>query len=230
MDKYLQIVNKNNEYKKENFEDFEYVSGIKVNLPDESEVTFIEKETYDAYLKLKKYLKEGKIPCSLNSAGRSIRAQELTQKEMYDLYLRDFEKTHSHDEAVELAKQKLEQNVAKPGHSEHHTGLAVDISVKMIGKNPITKYFASEYNKKHFKENQAILAEVAPQFGFILRYTKENSASTGVNNAEPWHFRYVGIEHAQEIAKRMQEDPSFSLEEYVTLLQKNELEKNSLTK
>ena len=228
MDKYLQIVNYENEYKQENFKDFEYVNGIKVNFPDKDEIPFIEKETYEAYLKLQKFLKDNNIPCSLNSAGRTIKAQELTQQEMFEIYLKDFEKEHPKEEAEMLAKQKLAEMVAKPGHSEHHTGLAIDLSPKMIGKNPVTKYFANEYNKKHLTENYAFLAEVAPKFGFIVRYTKDNASSTGVKRPEPWHLRYVGVEHAQEIARRMQKDPSYSLEQYVELLRQFEEKINAL--
>lgn len=219
MDKYLQIVNNKQAYKKEDFKDFQYISGIEVNFPDEGEVAFIEQETYNAYLELKKFLRKHKIPCSLNSAGRSVRAQELTKQEVFENCVKKYEKQHSHDKAVALAKDEVEKTVAKPGHSEHHTGLAIDLSPKMYGKNIITKAIAKLYNDKNLLKNYEYLAEVAPKFGFIVRYTKENSNSTGVERAEPWHLRFVGKEHSEEIAQRMKDNPTYSLEKYVLELQ-----------
>lgn len=219
MDKYLQIVNKNQAYKKEDFKDFKYISGIEVNYPDEGEVAFIEQATYDAYIELKKFLKTKNIPCSLNSAGRSVRAQESTQQEIFDNCIKNYEKQYSHDEAVSLANAEVERTVAKPGHSEHHTGLAIDLSPKIVGKNIATKAIAKIYNNKFLRKNYEYLAKVAPQFGFIVRYTKENAESTGVNRAEPWHLRYVGKEHAKAIAEKMKADPTYSLEKYVLELQ-----------
>ncbi len=220
MDKYLSIVNAKTPFNKDDFQDFQYITGIEVRLPDQGEVAFIEKETYDAYLELKAHLKKKKIPCSLNSAGRSIRAQELTQKEMFDIYLKKYENGHSHEEAVQLAQQEVEKSVMKPGNSEHHTGLAIDISPKLYSKNFITKLIARSYNKKHLDKNFQYIAEVAPQYGFIIRYTANNIKATGVQIPEPWHLRYVGKEHAQEIANRMKKDPSYSLEQYVAELTK----------
>lgn len=215
MDKYLQIVNSENKFDPSDYSEFEYVKDITVNYPDQGETPFIEKETYEAYLALKKFLKEKNIPCSLNSAGRTVEAQKLTQKEMFEIYLKDFEKTHSHDEAVALAKQKVLDTVARPGYSEHHTGLAIDVSPRRYGKNPLTKYLAKVYNKKHLNANFEFIGKVAAHFGFIVRYTRQNAESTGVKRPEPWHLRYVGKENALEIAKIMATDPSYSLEQYI---------------
>ena len=222
MDKYLQIVNYKNPYNKDDYKDFQFISGIEVNYPDEGEVAFIEQETYDAYLELKKHLKTKKIPCSLNSAGRSIKAQELTVTEMFDIYLKKYEKDHSHEEAEKLAHQEVEETVSKPGYSEHHTGLAIDVSPRLVGKNFITKMIAKSYNKKHLNSHFQYIDDIAPQFGFVVRFTAENSKATGVKNPEKWHLRYVGKQHAQEIAKRMKEDPTYSLEQYVAELSKLE--------
>ena len=49
---------------------------------------------------------------------------------------------------------------------------------------------------------------LAPDYGFILRYTKEKEAITGISE-EPWHFRYVGVPHARIITDR-----GLCLEEY----------------
>jgi len=93
---------------------------------------------------------------------------------------------------------KADTYSARPGHSEHHTGLAVDVDNKV-------KSYTSFGDTKEFiwmKEN-------AHKYGFILRYTKENEFITGYKN-EPWHYRYVGI----EIATEMKEKNINSYEEY----------------
>ena len=87
---------------------------------------------------------------------------------------------------------------ARPGHSEHHTGLAVDIK----NKTKVYTQFGETEEFKWMKEN-------AHKYGYILRYTKENEFITGYNN-EPWHYRYVGI----EIATQMQNENISSYEEY----------------
>lgn len=77
---------------------------------------------------------------------------------------------------------------ARPGYSEHQTGLAIDI-VNGAGKS-----LASFEGTKEFdwmKKN-------AYQFGFVLRYPKEKEKITGYQY-EPWHYRYVGTKVAKEI-------------------------------
>ena len=58
------------------------------------------------------------------------------------------------------------------------------------------------------------LAAIAPQYGFVLRYPDGKSDITGVT-FENWHFRYVGVESAQYMAKHQ-----LVLEEYIQLLKK----------
>lgn len=89
--------------------------------------------------------------------------------------------------------------VAAPGHSEHQTGLAVDISTLDTG---LTTNFENTSVFKYLKEN-------AHRFGFILRYPKSKEAITGYNY-EPWHFRYVGIKIASNIYHS-----NLTLEEYI---------------
>lgn len=80
--------------------------------------------------------------------------------------------------------------VAKPGYSEHQTGLAVDISCKSIGY-VLEDYFEGTQEAQWLKAN-------AHKYGFILRYTKERVQDTGYG-FEPWHFRYVGTDIATYI-------------------------------
>ncbi len=76
---------------------------------------------------------------------------------------------------------------ARPGHSEHQTGLAVD--VWSIGCN-----YIKEEDAKWLRENSY-------QYGFIVRYTKENKEITGYIE-EPWHLRYLGVSIATDVVDK----------------------------
>jgi zinc D-Ala-D-Ala carboxypeptidase len=91
---------------------------------------------------------------------------------------------------------------ARPGYSEHQTGLAFD-----IGEVNNEQYYASE----KFGETEAgkWVAANAYRFGFIMRYPEGKEKITGYMH-ESWHFRYVGIDVAEEIYKK-----NISLEEYL---------------
>lgn len=89
---------------------------------------------------------------------------------------------------------------AKPGHSEHQTGLAFDLGGQM-------KYWLElEFEDT---EEGIWLSENAHRFGFILRYPKDKEHITGYAY-EPWHFRYVGEDHASKIYEK-----EITLEEYL---------------
>jgi zinc D-Ala-D-Ala carboxypeptidase len=81
---------------------------------------------------------------------------------------------------------------ARPGHSEHQTGLAVDIGgahgcdvQQCFGSTPEGKW----------------LSEHVGQYGFIIRYTEPKQTITGYQ-AEPWHIRYVGVDLVNEMKKQ----------------------------
>lgn len=100
------------------------------------------------------------------------------------------------DEAT--AKVEAGKVVALPGTSEHHLGLAVDIiSVE-----------ESFENTKEFRW----LQENAADYGFVMRYAKDKQDITKIIY-EPWHYRYVGVEHAKEINSL-----GMCLEEYIDYL------------
>ena len=69
---------------------------------------------------------------------------------------------------------------AKPGHSEHQTGLAIDV----MGSNGDYNLFEEAKEFNWMKNN-------AYKYGFILRYPKGKEKITGFKY-EPWHYRYVG--------------------------------------
>lgn len=87
---------------------------------------------------------------------------------------------------------KADTYSARPGHSEHQTGLAADISA-MNGKCDLSQCFADTPEGKWLAAN-------AYKYGFILRYAKDSQDLTGYEY-EPWHFRYVGTDLAAEINK-----------------------------
>lgn len=78
--------------------------------------------------------------------------------------------------------------VARPGESEHQTGLAVDIT---------DKYYSRMDASQMDQGLLTWLADNCARYGFILRYPVSKIAVTGWN--EPWHFRYVGTEAAEYI-------------------------------
>ena len=100
-------------------------------------------------------------------------------------------------------QKKADLFVARPGASEHQLGLAMD-----VGRRTNTKLKASFGNSPEGKW----LAENCYRFGFILRYKEEWTETTGYGY-EPWHIRYVGIEHALNIQKL-----DIPFEDYIALL------------
>jgi len=80
---------------------------------------------------------------------------------------------------------------ARPGHSEHQTGLAVDFDD-----------YGSCYLAACFADTPAgmWLAEYANDYGFIIRYPSGSENVTGFQ-FEPWHLRYVGKDLAQELKR-----------------------------
>ncbi len=92
----------------------------------------------------------------------------------------------------ERAHKTVLQSCSLPGSSEHHLGLAIDFhDADAAETNP---HFA--YDKT---AEWAWLLKNAHKYGFILRFTPKDTATTGFIY-EAWHFRYVGIEHATAIA------------------------------
>lgn len=86
--------------------------------------------------------------------------------------------------------KKAEEYSARPGFSEHQTGLAIDLVIQ--GSDDLREFIGtpeSEWIKKN-----------AWEYGFIQRYTKENSAVTGYTD-EPWHIRYIGKKHSYQMKK-----------------------------
>jgi zinc D-Ala-D-Ala carboxypeptidase len=102
---------------------------------------------------------------------------------------------------VQIQGQEAADKVsARPGYSEHQTGLAIDVSSKSA-KLGLEEVFGAT------KEGRW-LAEHAHEAGFIIRYPKGKESITGYSY-EPWHIRYVGEDMAKEIYTN-----KWTLEEY----------------
>lgn len=130
----------------------------------------------------------------VQSAYRSIEYQ----KEVFEKQVQEYKNQGKTQQEAEELTLKI---INKPGTSEHNLGLAVDFN----------------YANNDFEETTAFewLKENAENYGFILRYPKEKEEITKVTY-EPWHWRYVGVEHAKEINKK-----EYCLEEYIEYLSNN---------
>lgn len=83
---------------------------------------------------------------------------------------------------------KADTESAKPGYSEHQTGLAIDVGGGGCG---IEDCFGATAEGKWLAAN-------AYKYGYIVRYTADNQSVTGYR-AEPWHIRYIGKELSNEL-------------------------------
>lgn len=95
------------------------------------------------------------------------------------------------------------QFVAQPGHSEHQTGLAIDLGLLQPEIDFIRPAFPDSEICQRFRD-------LAPVYGFVERYPAGKEHITGIAH-EPWHFRYVGIPHAETMTRK-----GLTLEEYLT--------------
>ena len=148
------------------------------------------------------YASSDDLECSRIAYNAFIEMNNAASKEGYQLIINSAYR--SYQDQVEIQEfyrnaygdSYVEKYVAKPGHSEHQTGLAFDIG----SRNSSIFANSSEYEW---------IIDHAYQFGFILRYDKRYEDLT-LFRSEPWHFRYVG----RDIAKYIYEHQNMSLEEY----------------
>ncbi|CAH2464400.1 MULTISPECIES: M15 family metallopeptidase [Bacillus cereus group] len=96
-------------------------------------------------------------------------------------------------------KEQADRVSARPGHSEHQTGLTMDVSASSVNNGLEQSFGTTEEGKW--------LAANAYRAGFIIRYLNGKESITGYSY-EPWHIRYVG-----DIAKEIYEK-GITLEEY----------------
>ena len=185
---YLVLVNKENPLP-ETWEDEVQIVDYTNSLGDPVQT---ERAAYDAYLELKAALEEEGVFVDLDSAYRSVAAQQAIVEDFTERYGEDY----------------VRQYVAVPGYSEHHTGLALDLYLNIDGEDVYMNEDMVEY-PEIWAQIHAKLAD----YGFILRYLEGKEDITGYSY-EPWHIRYVGD---ADIAREITEQ-GITLEEYLGVL------------
>ena len=149
----------------------------------------IERKTFEYYTLLRdKLLEDYNIQIELDSVYRSVKRQQEIWDEFMEEYGEEYTKAH----------------VAVPGHSEHHTGLAVDICLVVNG-TIIDNNEEMIAQKEIFEKIHANLAD----YGFILRYPEGKKYITGYDY-EPWHLRFVLVNNSIDIKNQ-----GVTLEEYL---------------
>jgi len=184
---YTTLVNKKNPMK-DSF--YKKINLVNVKNIEEEEIQ-VEEQTYQAFLKLQAALKKQNITIGINSAYRSIEKQQEIYQEMIEENKKEF--------------------VAEPKTSEHHTGLALDISI--LPKLDIKEEMSEEEKNELLEDNKKkwfIIHSYLANFGFILRYPEGKEDITGYPY-ECWHIRYVG-----EFPAKIIKENNLTLEEYLS--------------
>lgn len=177
---------------------------FKVDLVEVDNEQKIDKRIVEAWDNWKKEAEKAGHQLFLASAYRDIERQ----KNNFNAEVKQYRNEGmSENEAIEKAKEYL----TEPGHSEHHTGLALDIvdDEWIVSGGRLEKAYEETASQKWMMETKA-------DFGFILRYPEGKEDITKIEY-EPWHFRYVGPESARFIEKY-----ELSLEEYIDLIKEAE--------
>ena len=130
--------------------------------------TCINKEAYTSYEKMQADAASIGLNIWIQSGYRSYNFQ----KELYENYVK------------EDGKEAADTYSARPGHSEHQTGLAFDL-------NTITDDF-------QYTDEGVWINKNCYKYGFILRYPKDKEKITGYKY-ESWHLRYVGVDLAKKL-------------------------------
>ncbi len=135
---------------------------------------------------------EGLNPLICSSYRTNEKQEQLYQNKVSEYLSQGYSKVEASDKAAFW--------VARPGTSEHQLGLAVDIVS--------TKNQRLDRSQENTVEQQWLIQN-SWKYGFVLRYPTNKNSITGVGY-EPWHYRYVGKEHAKKI-----NELGVCLEEYV---------------
>jgi LAS superfamily LD-carboxypeptidase LdcB/poly-gamma-glutamate capsule biosynthesis protein CapA/YwtB (metallophosphatase superfamily) len=93
--------------------------------------------------------------------------------------------------ALKVDEKRARISIAKPGHSEHQLGTAVDITGPTVNYSSATGKFSDTPEDFWLREN-------AHLFGFVQSYPQGKEETTGYRY-ESWHYRYVGLENAKKI-------------------------------
>lgn len=197
----VETVEKSELVSKKNNDELLTLVNYKNKIPDDWQVSLIslsETQSIDqrAYQALQDMISDAKV-LGLNIIVCSSYRTYEKQKELFvnkvSQYLNN---GYSYNEAQELASEW----VAKPNTSEHQLGLAVDL---------VSQANQRLDNSQEKTAEQKWLMKNCYKYGFILRYPLDKSDITKIGY-EPWHYRYVGKEHAKKIMEM-----NVCLEEYI---------------
>ncbi len=171
-------------------EDYDYEGNL-TTIPQKyikGSLTQIDKDIWPYLQAMLDAARSENIDIGVWSPYRSYTTQKM-------LFERQVTKQKNNGVPADQAEDKAATIVARPGTSEHNTGLALDI-------NCANHSFENTAAYKWLKEN-------AENYGFIMRYSADKQDKTGVIH-ESWHWRFVGINAAKEINRL-----GMCLEEYV---------------
>lgn len=177
----LLLVNKENPLSEQYKPDDLVTVNVRFNSSSTAEEKMMRKEAASALEELFAGARKGGIQLYGLNGYRSYD----TQKAIYD------------KACIKNGKSYADKYVAKPGYSEHQTGLAMDVT----NRNYSTSFETTKEGKW--------LARNCYKYGFILRYPYDKQSVTGYNY-EPWHIRYVGKSAAEKIFSE-----NITLEEYL---------------
>ncbi len=175
----------------------ESVDALSLNSKAYDSVKAVDRAAYEPLKAMFKAAEKAGVPLELVSAYRSISLQDRLFTRSVNSYM-----SQGYSEQQAIAKANYARTFT--GTSEHNTGLGFDILQK--GSYYLTEQFENTAQFKWLIEN-------AEDYGFILRYAKDKVDITEIMY-EPWHFRYVGVEHAKKI-----NELGFCLEEYIEYLE-----------
>ncbi len=159
------------------------------------------------YRMKKEALKEG-YNIIIDSAFRTSRYQgrlwdEELKKNREEL-IKKYDDVYDRIEIERMAVRLTDSYVARPGHSEHQTGLAFDMGVMKDNK----LYNGDVSEEYEWMKNNAYM------YGFILRYPENKKDITGFEY-EPWHYRFIGLPHSYNCHEN-----DYTFEEYHELVLK----------
>lgn len=165
----------------------------KVDLVQLNNGQSVDRRIYDDLIAMLQAAKsEGLNPLICSSYRTNEKQEQLYQNKVSEYLSQGYSKVEASDKAAFW--------VARPGTSEHQLGLAVDIV--------LTKNQRLDRSQENTVEQQWLIQN-SWKYGFVLRYPTNKNSITGVGY-EPWHYRYVGKEHAKKI-----NELGVCLEEYV---------------
>ena len=218
LDRYIEYKNKNTQ-----LSDEQIIKNVNMNLDKEKYIDIqeaINKNTEEILVNKYYYLDENYIPNDLEELNLEYSREGM---KLVNIAKKAFEKLHKEAKKDNMniivmssyrsyeyqetlynnyvkkdGKENADTYSARPGFSEHQTGLAVDVY------NQKTSYTEFE-NTKEFTWMQ----NNAYKYGFILRFPKDKENETGYQY-ESWHYRYVGLDIAKYI-----HDKNITLEEYI---------------